>query len=118
MSTTDTRAKLETRTTYELRKAYMEPGNGYRYDVVAVSVQGQLCVGILGSVTDGTLVVECFGGRAYLWSPNDVAGDFVDVGYVAEKYGLRGEHAHAVAAVIAVLLDRRSNSKFADKEVV
>jgi hypothetical protein len=91
-----------------LRKASLSPGTGYKYDVLAVPVQGHLEAGCLGGIQGGTLIVDCFSGRAYLFSDGC---DFVAVSYVEEKFGLRGEHAHAVAAIIAQLLGRETNSK-------
>jgi hypothetical protein len=95
-----------------LLKGSFEPGNGYRYDVLAIALFGQFGAGSLGSVTDGTLIVDAFGGRAYLFSPNSVS-DYVTVDYVVEKFRIDGEDAHAVAFVIATLLGRKTNSKYA-----
>ncbi len=100
-----------------IKRAELCPGNGYKYTVLAVPFADTLDAGVLGSSANGTLIVECFTGRAYLFSPNSVS-DFVDVHYVCEKFGLKGEHAHAVAAVIAELLGRKTNSNFAVAEVL
>lgn len=51
----------------QLRQGVYEPGNGTRYTAIAVPIGGEVCMGVLGSVTDGWLVVSGNSGKAYLF---------------------------------------------------
>ncbi len=97
-----------------IRKVTFSPGNGTCYRVVALPVTGLGEMGAMGQCEPCWIVVLGNNGRAYLLS---TTGDFIAVRYVEEKFSVHGDDAHAVAACIAQLLERETDSKYAQKPV-
>lgn len=78
-----------------------EPGDGTRYDMIAIRVLGTVTCGRLGRITDGWLVVCGLTGRAYLFAD----GDHVVSWYIIEKLGITNAiSARQTAKQIATLI--------------
>ncbi len=90
-------------------KAEFSPGNGYRYTVLAVLLNDVGDMGAMGAVEPCWLVAVGNNGSAYLLADGR---DFISVRYVAEKFRLNQDDAAAVAACIADLLDRETDSEY------
>lgn len=95
--------------TTRVRKAAFSPGNGYRYTVLAVLLDGVGDMGAMGQVDPCWLVVVGNNGSAYLFGEGL---PFISVRYVAEKFRLGREDAEAVAACVALLLNRETDSRY------
>ncbi len=91
------------------RKAEFSPGNGYRYNVLAILLDAVGGMGAMGQVDPCWLVIVGNNGSAYLLAQDR---DFIAVRYVAEKFRLGDDDAHAVAACIADLLERKTDSRY------
>ncbi len=93
----------------DTKKAEFSPGNGYCYRVLAVLLHGVGDMGAMGAVEPCWLIAVGNNGRAYLLADGK---EFISVSYTADKFHLNRDDAHAVAACIAYLLNRESDSEF------
>jgi len=94
-----------------ITKYSFQPGNGYKYDILIVSVASSLCAGMLGGIEKGWLVVNAWNGISYLFS---TGGNFLTTDYVKEKL-FDDRHAHdthvnAVTAVLSFALGRDTDA--------
>lgn len=86
-----------------VQKIVAQPGDGYRYDIVIVGpILGETTCGVLGSVTNGFLVV-LGNGSSYLFQDNHQPLGWA---YVAEKFHLGYTSAKLVTRLIGMALDR------------
>ena len=80
-----------------------EPGNGTRYQVIAVPWRYEGCLGALGYVANGWLVVNCLNGLAYLFQKSAYLID----DYIQEKLGgFEGDYPY-LGDLVREVLERR-----------
>ena len=78
-----------------------EPGNGTRYTAVAISTNGYLSLGWLGSVEDGWIIASGMASqKAYLITKHE----YLHPDYVGEKFDLRGEDAEMFTELLKAML--------------
>lgn len=87
-----------------VRTFSIQPGNGYRYDLLVVGpIMGETSLGVCGSVTNGYLVVLGYNGASYLFQDNH---NVLAAHYVAEKLNLGITSAKYVTRLLGEALDR------------
>ncbi len=77
-----------------------QPGDGTRYEILAVELFKGLHLGRLGYVSQDAIVIVCGmgDGRAYLFQGGDTVSEF----YIEEKFGLKNPHTvHHITELVA-----------------
>lgn len=100
-----------------MKQHSFQPGNGYKYDILIVSVASPLCAGVLGGIERGFLVVNAWNGMSYLFSTE---GNYLTVDYIYEKlFNNSGAavHVHAVTALLSFALGRETNADMDKMEI-
>jgi hypothetical protein len=99
-----------------MHKYSFQPGNGYKYEILAANLYGPLTLGILGGIETGYLVVNGFTGMSHLFSLNN----YLHTSYVKEKLFFPDPlslHVHAVTALIAWVLSRDTDATIESMEL-
>lgn len=79
-----------------------EPGNSTRYTAVAIPTDGYLCLGWLGSIDDGWIVVSGMANKkAHLLDSSCLYPR-----YIAEKFDLHGPDAEMFTELLKAMIGR------------
>ncbi len=85
----------------EVRRVTYEPGNGTRYDLIAIKVD-DMTFGALGSISSGWLVINGLNTLSYLFHDDKQP---LHPDYVQEKLGGWGGDAVPLTTALGILID-------------